>query len=326
MLKLGIRVSSVNSSGRGHFERCLAIRNKISQKVWWFVDYESDYIRNKIFKLDELFIENGKNKYGILKKSLKQNELNCILVDSYHINTNDLYKLSNEVPIVVFVDKNATIKADMLICPQPIEFNHTRGIKYLIGPKYAPISEKFCFKNKKNFRNNNILISFGAYDSNGLTLNVIKSIKNLLEVDSLDLDTIITLAKDSPIIKEVKNEIKNISNFKLILDSNNMEDIYKNCVIAIGAPGLSYLERMASGIPSILISQNKLHSSLIDNWVNLGCGIRAYNSMKSIQHKIKLLLLNDDIQKKLIVNGKNLIDGKGAERIAKEIIRLVNTR
>ena len=43
-----------------------------------------------------------------------------------------------------------------------------------------------------------------------------------------------------------------------------MEDIYKYCKIAIGAPGLSYLERLASGLPSLLIPQPKTHDSLID--------------------------------------------------------------
>ena len=323
MLKLGIRVSSASSSGRGHFERCLAIRSHIAEKVFWFTDYESQYIKNKIFKFDELFHENGKNKFDFLKKSMKDSFINCVLVDSYHINSIDIYNISNKIPIIVFIDKNITVKANIIICPQPIDVNFSEGAKYLCGPKYAPISDKFIFKNKKKYLKNKILISFGAYDSMGITLNVIKAIKNLLISNSYTDDIVITLAGGSPIINQVKTLIKNFSNFQLVLDSKNMEAIYEDCNIAIGAPGLSYLERLASGLPSILISQNEIHNSLIDKWVKLGCGLRAENSTKSIQKNLKLLLFNDILRKKIIIEGKNLVDGKGASRIVNEINSMV---
>ena len=326
MLKLAIRVSSNSSSGRGHIERCLAIRKYLPEKVFWFVDSDSKYIKNKIFKSDKIFYENGKHKFNILKNSLKKYFINCILIDNYNIDSKDIYNISDDIPIIVFVDQNTNIKADMLICSQPIDLDYTQGKKYLVGPKYAPISEKFNFVKKDIKKKKNILISFGAYDSAGVTLNVIKSIKDFIESGSYNLNIIITLTNESPIISHVKYEIKNLSNFKLVLDCKKMEDIYKDCGIALGAPGLSHLERMASGIPSILISQNKLHSSLIDKWVKLGCGVKAESTLESIQDKLKLFLLNDDFREKIIINGRNLIDGKGAHRIATEIIKMVNKR
>ena len=323
MLKLGIRVSSSSSSGRGHFERCLAIRRHITEKVFWFTDSKSKYIKNKIFKFDEIFYENGKDKFDYLKNLIKYNYINCVLVDSYHINSIDIYNISNKIPIIVFIDKNITVKANIIICPQPIDVNSSKGTKYLCGPKYAPISDKFIFNNKKKYLKNKILISFGAYDSMGITLNVIKAIKNLIISHSYPDNIVITLAGESPIIDQVKILIKNFSNFQLVLDSKNMEAIYEDCNIAIGAPGLSYLERLASGLPSLLISQNKIHDSLIDKWVKLGCGVRAENSIKSIQKNLKLLICNDILRKKIIVEGINLVDGKGAERIVNEINSLV---
>ena len=326
MLKLGIRVSSTTNLGRGHFERCLAIRSCIKQKVFWFVDNESKYIKNKIFKLDELFYENGNNKYDNLKKSIINNNINCVLVDSYHINSKDIYNINNKIPIIVFVDKNFITKANIIICPQPIYLPSTKDTKYLCGPKYAPVSGKFIFKRKKKYLKNRILISFGTYDSKGVTLNVIKAIKNLLNNNSFRIDVVITLSKESPIINKVKTLIKDLSNFQLIIDAKSMEDIYYDCNMAIGAPGLSYLERLASGLPTLLISQNKTHESLIDKWVKLGCGFKANNSVESIQKNIKLLMLNEDLCKGIIEKGKNIVDGRGANRIANEIINMVNIR
>jgi spore coat polysaccharide biosynthesis predicted glycosyltransferase SpsG len=323
MLKLGIRVSSASSSGRGHFERCLAIRNHIKEKVFWFLDSESKYIKNNISKIDEIFYENGKNKYGNLKNLILNDDINCILIDSYQINIKAIYNISNKIPIIVFVDKNIIIKANIIICPHPIDLITKVGVKYLNGPKYAPISNKFVYKGNKTYLRNKILISFGTHDSLGITLNAIMAIKNLIISESLDTNIVITLAKESPIINEVKTLIKSFSNFELLLDFKNMEDLYKNCNMAIGAPGLSYLERLASGLPSLLIAQNKIHDSLIDKWIKLGCGIKSDNSIQSIQENLKFLMLNDDLRKKMIIMGRNLIDGKGASRIASEIVNVV---
>jgi len=323
MLKLGIRVSSSSSSGRGHFERCLEIRRHINEKVFWFLDHESEFIKNKISKLDELYYENGKNTYDSLRKFMINNYLNCVLVDSYHINCKEIYNINNKIPIMAIIDKNIITKANIVICPQPIKEPNIKGTKYLCGPKYAPISNKFISKDHKNKIKNKILISFGSYDSLGITLNAIKAVKNLIIDESYSADIVITLAEESPIIDQVKDLIKNFSNFQLVLDSKNMEDIYKYCNIAIGAPGLSYLERMASGLPSLLIPQNKTHESLIDMWVKLGCGFRVENSIHSIQKKLKFILFNDKLRKELIKIGENLVDGKGAKRIANEIINMV---
>ena len=58
-------------------------------------------------------------------------------------------------------------------------------------------------------------------------------------------------------------------------------------------------------------------------WVKLGCGLRAENSINSIEKNLKSLLFNDKLCKEFIKIGENLVDGKGANRIANEIINMV---
>ena len=102
MLNLGIRVSTQTSLGRGHLERCLTIRSQINKKVFWFVDFETNFIKNKISKLDEIFYENGANKFSFLKKSIKNNLINCVLVDSYKINIKEIHNISKKIRLYYF--------------------------------------------------------------------------------------------------------------------------------------------------------------------------------------------------------------------------------
>ena len=324
MLKLGIRVSTEASSGRGHFQRCLNIRHYINEKVCWFVDGESSFIKNRIPNFDKLFVEKDRNNFLTLKKYIQKSHINCVLIDSYHINVTDFYNINLNVPIIALIDKNIRIKADLVVSPQPIDLELQNDVKYLCGPKYSPINSIFFNNDKKKFFKNKILISFGAYDNNRISINVVKAIKNILLSNSWTLDVVILLGKDSLIINEIRTLIKNFKNFQLIIEPKNIENIYNECNIALGAPGLSYMERLASGLPNILIPQNNIHIDLIDKWVKLGCAIKAENSIRSIQDSLNLLILDNTLKNKLIKTGHKFIDGKGGVRIAKAIKKLVN--
>ena len=83
------------------------------------------------------------------------------------------------------------------------------------------------------------------------------------------------------------------------------------------------MERLAAGIPNILIPQNNIHIDLIDKWVKLGCAIKAENSIRSIQDSLNSLILEDALKRRLIKTGHKFIDGKGAARIVEEMKKLV---
>ena len=249
------------------------------------------------------------------------NSINSVLIDSYNINISDIEKIK-KIPTAIIIDEDIKIKANMIICSQPIKLKHINGVQYLSGPKYAPISDKYFYEKKENI-NKIILVSFGSVDSYGVTLKVIQAIKNILLKNNYEFKVIITLGRYSPIIQHVKLAIKNLSNFKLIIDSSSMKEIYNKSIISIGAPGLSYLERMATGLPSLLVAQNDKHIKLINSWVNLGCCIKANNNVTSIEYNLKRLLTNNVLRRNIINNGVNLIDGEGSSRIAKHIDKLI---
>ena len=325
MLKLGIRVSSIKSSGKGHFQRCLSVRKNISKKVVWFLDYRSKYLIQKIPKSDQIFFENKYDGITKLHLALENKSINFVLIDNYNISRQDIQIINKKINTAVLIDDNKVIEADLIICPQPINMKILKGKKYLCGPKYAPISKLFSNNNIKNNFNNTILISFGAYDSKALTIKVIEAVKYIICIKKMNLKVLIALGIDSPIKYKVKEIIKELPDFQLILDYNNMSKLYKKSDIAVGACGVSYLERLASGLPSILIAQNKLHNKLIDEWEKLGCAIKSDGTIKSIVNNIYLLCKNKNLRKRISKKGMGLIDGKGSQRIAEEINKFVKS-
>ena len=98
--------------------------------------------------------------------------------------------------------------------------------------------------------------------------------------------------------------------------------LYSKSLLCIWAPGLSYLERLSVGLPTILVGQNNEHVDLINSWVDLGCALKANNNITSIEKNIKTIIQNKNIRKKIIINGTNIVDGQGSRRIARNIQEL----
>ena len=319
---LGIRVSTAVSCGRGHFMRCLSIREFIKSKVIWFIDEKNKSLESQIPNKDKIFYENGIDKYEYLEKAIYNKFIHYVLIDNYSLKDKDIKTISNNIPIAIILDQDSNIFANIIICPQPQDFSRVKGVKYLCGPKYAPINTNFQYK-KNSINYSNLLISFGSYDSKGLTLNAIQAVNKLVLNKNYKLEVIILLGRDSPILNEVKKLIKSLDYFNLIIETNNMENIYNSCSIAIGAPGLSQLERMYYGLSSIIISQNNLHKSLIKKWVKLNVAIESENSIVSIEKNLKILLDNKSLCCDIIKKGTCLVDGKGSKKIAYELDKLV---
>lgn len=319
MNKIAIRLSTLEKFGYGHISRCLNIRKYMNAEVSWFVDNESSFIQSLLPSQDKIFIENNEKSCSKLIEVIEQKCIRTVLIDSYRVPDETKRKLCKITSVVIIDDKDITLKADIIFCSQPINMHDNDSIKHY-GPKYAPISREFNKKLESKLSNNNILISMGSRDNKGITLSIINSLFNIVDYH---FQVTIVLGKEAPFISKIREIIKYKTNFHLIVEPKNMNEIYQNHTFAIGAPGLSHMERLYVGLPSILIPQNEEHKTLINNWYRLGCCLKADNNINSIELSIKKLISNSSLRDSLINNGMQYVDGKGSERIANKIQKLM---
>ncbi len=323
MNKLGIRVSTDNTFGRGHFVRCLEIRKYILSPVIWFIDFRNYNITEDIPKEDEVISEECTNGYEKVKKHINLNKINLLLIDSYNISDKKKNILSKLIPTALVVDKKSKVHAHILILPQLLFFEDSNTKINLIGPEYAPINSDYYKINNRiiNFDKNpiNILVSMGYYDSKGISIKILKVIELILYKYNYDIIVNVLIGKKSPHIKAL-NLFKD-RNAKIFIHNNvkNMSLFYKNSDIAIGAPGLSNMERLAAGVPTLLIAQNKYQDYLICNLVKNGYAVKAKNTVQSIEQVIIEMLSSSKKLNSIVRKGIKLVDGKGAKRIAKSI-------
>ena len=90
---------------------------------------------------------------------------------------------------------------------------------------------------------------------------------------------------------------------------------------AIGAPGISQIERMYLGLPSILIAQNNIQKPIINNLKKNKLSININGNIKNVVKN--LISVNKDELNYIKNNCLKVIDGKGSIRIADIINKCV---
>lgn len=250
----------------------------------------------------------------------------------------DLFLMDYPVDCVI----NYNLYGDLL--QEKLSAKHDR--KLLTGVLYAPLREQFLQKRKEpaetlrpfgeglERKEKHILISTGGSDS----LHLAKRIADAL------LSSDIMKDEQKPVMLDIvcgsmnpnKEELlalwqEHASCVKLHVDVKDMAELMTGCTMAITAAGSTVYELSTLGIPFVLyyfVENQKLiaeYAAEILGVVNAGDFSdekTADACMQSILLETKHLLTNETDRKKLSQTLFELVDGRGAERIAKELHNL----
>ena len=324
--KLAIRVCTYSKYGKGHFSRCLAIRSYLKCKTIWYIDVKDKYVSEMIPKHDEIVIEEGIYSCNKIKNDIIKKNLGMVLIDSYLISNNEFSKIRKYIPLTVISDEFKKIKADLVIYPHPVSIHYKQKKQILSGIRYAPLGREYS--NKKEIVKNgikkeyNILVSMGSIDRAGVTITAIKSINKIIKNASLKLRILIVLGDKSPLITHVMSLTNLVKNYEVLINPQDMKILYSKSIMAVGAPGQSHIERLACGLPTILVAQNNLHKPIINKWVRLGCGIKSFNTVSSLSQNIIFLLLNKNLLIRMRKRSEAIVDGYGASRVAMNMSKI----
>tara|TARA_Y100000768_G_C23957045_1_gene673363 strand:- start:364 stop:1692 length:1329 start_codon:yes stop_codon:yes gene_type:complete len=226
-----------------------------------------------------------------------------------------------------FVDREH--HCDILLNQNIYDFNNNSNLTHrfasidcikLFGPKYALLSSKFFkLRNKTRFNKlniKNILVFFSGSDPHDLTCLTIQS----LSCDEfLDKNIIVVIGLNNTKKEKIKKLVSSRKNFSLHEQINNMPEMMSNCDLSIGSGGVSNLERMCLGLPSITLSFAENHRNILISLDKLGF-ISHLGDFKDYDHR----MLRSEIKKKITQKEElsrqaklayDFVDGRGCERV-----------
>lgn len=296
--------------GMGHLVRSYTINQKFKSlgcKTFFFLD--SDVMLNDKYKDIEYFSWNN--------FKLSEN-YDIIFIDSYEADIAIYHKISKACRVPVYIDdfKRFSYPKGVILnfSPEASKIFYKYRKKnhiYLLGLKYIPIRPDFI--NVVAIKKQQIIIMLGGDDIANLSLNLIDSLKDLT------INKVI-ICNNSKIANILKN-YKNVEVLYKPLDAQLVEAMAAS-TIAISTASMSAYELAFLKIPTIVLAVAKnqeigmaqfLKCNIVTDFVS----IKNKDWQFNLKSKVKRIFHQDSHK----IN--QLIDGKGTENIANEILELV---
>jgi len=334
------RVDASELVGTGHLQRCLLLADcfvlKENCKVVFLTTEE---LAKKIIEQHGYKCIKVSHKYDSVSSYLKTLADSPIVVadinsenifENQNLYKNYIQQLKNDSKfLITFEDLiDYPFRANIVIIPyagaENLNVYSDKTATYLLGPNYFPVRDEFKLNKKpllsKKVRK--ILITMGGSDPKRITLVVLDALKSNHE----NFHLTILLGPASKIstqeVEKVLNEYN--GNFEIIYNTNNISSLIFNSDIVISNSGLTKYEIALIGIPSILISNNKKQAIYNDLFCKYGSAVHLGEYSRLNNEIISLacsrLSADFNIRAEMSLNGRNLIDNKGADRIYKELI------
>jgi UDP-2,4-diacetamido-2,4,6-trideoxy-beta-L-altropyranose hydrolase len=313
MIKYLFYVTAGKKWGMGHLRRCLAIASQV-----------------KTGKKNVLFIIKGDPTAFDLLRKLKFNaipysfdSLNKIrtkyaVIDQKEDVSADINALSNNGAKICLMDNTsgARLLADAVIYPvshlvDDLDWKGFKGRKYF-GAKYFPLNKEFINAKHAIPPIFTILVIMGGADPNNVTSKVSRALKTI----RLPYKALILIG---PAFS--KQSIAEDIRFKIVRSPKNVAALMAQADLAITAFGTSLYELASMGVPAAIIHNFSGDADDVRNFTALGTAVSIgrFNKINgtSIVKQIISLMNNHQFLLKLSRNGRKLVDGKGAQRIAK---------
>ena len=250
-----------------------------------------------------------------------------IVVDGYQFRSAYQSAIKEAGFKLLFIDDNVhaeSYSADLVLnqnihAKASLYANREPSTRLLLGPRYAMLRREF--RRWRNWQREipatgrKILVTMGGSDPNNLTAKAIDAIR---KVSSPGLETVILVGGSNPHLCSVEATIQKES-MRLIADAADVPEWMTWADVAVAGAGTTFWEMCFLGLPGILlvIAENQASVAAAADkmgsaW-SMGEGTEATSS--AIAGKLVELLNSKEQRTSQSEKGRELVDGRGAERV-----------
>lgn len=329
---IGIRVDANAKVASGHIMRTISIAKELKKIGEEFVFISADEGTNPFLEGTgfEVVVLNSSwnhmyDELPILLPLLKERSITSLLVDSYYVTPEYMQELSKVTFVTYFDEMNLKgYGCKQLIngVLEPPAYTDPLQ-KAFTGPDYVSLREEFAGAYDRQVRDslNTILVTSGGSDNYHfaksfteafLEKEFFKNIKLTVILGSLcvDKEKLLAMYKENPRVT-------------VYVNTNKMAELMKNCDYAVTAGGTTLYELCAMGLPgaSYAVGDNQLE--ILDSFDKKGlisyAGDFRSDSVKVLDNLLEQIkeALPKEYREEKSRRMQKIVDGRGAERIAK---------
>jgi UDP-2,4-diacetamido-2,4,6-trideoxy-beta-L-altropyranose hydrolase len=342
-MKVAIRTNGDRKTGTGHLMRCLSIAHALERQGANILFYVSnreaaDFLLGRGWN-DTVVIEadHMEAELPTLLPILQAAEHDFLLADSYHVTAPYLHALGEILPVCYLDDLgeqvypvSGLINYNFYAHQFSYETKYLRDTTLLLGPAYAPVREEFS---KVNYQlrdsGHQILLTMGGSDELNIAYQVADYFctrKRFLQDPAPTLH--IVCGGLNPHFHKLKHLSEIHPNIVLHHNVENMATLMAQCDLAISAAGSTIYELCTVGLPTVICyyagNQQQIAAACSKA---TGC-MMAGDFRQDPDEKLEYIytssinLLNLPIMRqKISENMKELVDGRGADRLSKSLCK-----
>lgn len=319
------RVASVPQAGGGHVQRCRFLAHALADRVpvTLCLDPAGEAWRGVLSQHGLSVVAEA--------DALTGSAWDGVVLDSYAIGPAEAKNWRQRCRrLVQFDDFLSPLPgADLVINAAPqLAGQDVKGVPALLGADYAIVDPAYAAVPPVTVpaRVERVMVSFGMRDSVNATGRVLTLVEKLLE-QAGSPEIVVALGARAQHREAVKAQVGSFTGRIALLDGQeDLIQILPSIDMVIGGGGVSLLERVAAGVPSITIALNDNQSGPADGAAAKGAtryvGTVAGLSEDEFVQAFLDLCQNQSARSEMQRHARALVDGRGAERASTALLKL----
>lgn len=332
---VGIRADGNAVLGMGHLMRCISIAYAIMEQQMECVFYTAEqgagnFLQEKGFcaRILNTDYKDMEGELSVFEPMLKADGCSLLLVDSYQITQKYLDKLMGYCPVYYLDDTgtgrlNASGVINYNIYGQKLGYETwcSPDTELLLGAAYAPVKKPFietayelrpCVKK--------IMVTMGGSDALNIAGRLCESLLMHLEGN---VEIVIICGRFNPHLEKLREMEAKESRVHILVDVPDMWNKMAESDLVISAAGSTMYELSAMGVPTVCCYYVENQRRIADGFAaQLGLcnagdfSIDSDGVLKRIVAEVEHLTGDAALRSTLSMRMKQVVDGRGAERIA----------
>ena len=331
-----IRADANHMIGSGHVMRCLSIAGelkKLGEKVCFLTADEEPLPLLKARRQEFLVLHsdyrNPEEELERLEELLKEHRPDFFLADSYYVTGAYLEGVRRLVPAGYLDDLGRDFGANLLInynlFAGDFTYEKVPGDRRLLGVEYVPLREEFSgVRYLVRERASRVLVTTGGSDEYNLAGQLLE--KALAAPPASELEYWVASGAYNQHLENLENMAARHPNVRIYSNVSNMQQLMKECDIAVSAGGSTLYELSAVGVPTVCFSFVENQERIVECFREKGLSCCAGNyctqgtdMLDGITDSIVRLKEDAGLRRSFSEKMRSLVDGQGAARIAERL-------
>lgn len=339
------RVDASKEIGLGHLMRCMALAEgfqKINIETLFMVKESNINVKGLItekgFRVTIVPISsNFKEEIILLKETISKNHPLAVVLDGYNFGHNYQKLIKNKQFKLVYLgwsgdnQYNVDIIVNPNIWAKTVSYKNAPGkAKLLLGTKYVLLRNEIINESPVIIKNDfsNILVTFGGsiYSEHSYTvyecLRKLPYFFNLVIGSRTAEDNALQSSQSKPSIEFT--DPKSIQNMSELKNIYNLSSFMKQADLVISGAGTTCWELCYMGIPFVtyIFVKNQEQNAIFLQQLGISLNMGWWSNFSCNQCKENILYLADNWAKRkdMSQEARKLVDGKGVDRVVKEIV------